>query len=111
MMDALQRAVPVPQHEIIMRRALRRQILGQRLPLASGPKHVEDGVQNLAYVDRTLASATPGWRDHRLDQSPFGVAQITRIAQAMSVSCAAVFGCRSEERRVGKECRSRWSPY
>ena len=23
----------------------------------------------------------------------------------------AVFGSRSEERRVGKECRSRWSPY
>ena len=22
-----------------------------------------------------------------------------------------LFGCRSEERRVGKECRSRWSPY
>src|SRR4029434_11311986 len=27
--------------------------------------------------------------------------------------CASVFVClcRSEERRVGKECRSRWSPY
>ena len=24
--------------------------------------------------------------------------------------CAALL-CRSEERRVGKECRSRWSPY
>ena len=24
---------------------------------------------------------------------------------------AAPFGRRSEERRVGKECRSRWSPY
>ena len=24
---------------------------------------------------------------------------------------AADLGCRSEERRVGKECRSRWSPY
>src|SRR2546425_13176057 len=23
----------------------------------------------------------------------------------------ALRGCRSEERRVGKECRSRWSPY
>ena len=23
----------------------------------------------------------------------------------------AAFGRRSEERRVGKECRSRWSPY
>src|SRR5688572_32520134 len=22
-----------------------------------------------------------------------------------------LFACRSEERRVGKECRSRWSPY
>ena len=22
-----------------------------------------------------------------------------------------VYGARSEERRVGKECRSRWSPY
>ena len=35
-MDALQRAVPVPQHEIVMRRALRRQVLRQRLPLAAG---------------------------------------------------------------------------
>src|SRR3712207_7449953 len=26
-------------------------------------------------------------------------------------SAAARFGVRSEERRVGKECRSRWSPY
>ena len=24
---------------------------------------------------------------------------------------AFLLGCRSEERRVGKECRSRWSPY
>ena len=26
-------------------------------------------------------------------------------------SLTSVFLCRSEERRVGKECRSRWSPY
>ena len=24
--------------------------------------------------------------------------------------CTYSMGCRSEERRVGKECRSRWSP-
>ena len=28
-----------------------------------------------------------------------------------SVSAEAVLFDRSEERRVGKECRSRWSPY
>ena len=25
--------------------------------------------------------------------------------------CLIIIGMRSEERRVGKECRSRWSPY
>src|SRR5688572_31477503 len=29
----------------------------------------------------------------------------------MTDSVVSVFGRRSEERRVGKECRSRWSPY
>ena len=29
----------------------------------------------------------------------------------VDVSGAAAQGMRSEERRVGKECRSRWSPY
>ena len=34
-----------------------------------------------------------------------------KLALLMSVSIALMTGCRSEERRVGKECRSRWSPY
>ena len=29
----------------------------------------------------------------------------------LSVACKGVAKARSEERRVGKECRSRWSPY
>ena len=29
----------------------------------------------------------------------------------VEVICAGSPGDRSEERRVGKECRSRWSPY
>ena len=35
------------------------------------------------------------------------------IAEKPSVakSIASALGARSEERRVGKECRSRWSPY
>src|SRR5256885_10351646 len=31
------------------------------------------------------------------------------LADALEALCGALF--RSEERRVGKECRSRWSPY
>src|SRR3712207_7254040 len=35
------------------------------------------------------------------------------VAESLRVSgeLVALASCRSEERRVGKECRSRWSPY
>ena len=90
-MDALQRAVPVPQHEVVVRRALRRQILRQRLPLAAGREHVEDRVQNLAHIHVARSAAAPGRRDQRRDQRPFGVRQITRIAQAAPLGSTAMF--------------------
>ena len=34
-----------------------------------------------------------------------------KAENAFKKSFKAVFSARSEERRVGKECRSRWSPY
>ena len=33
------------------------------------------------------------------------------LASRTKSKCDAVAAARSEERRVGKECRSRWSPY
>ena len=33
------------------------------------------------------------------------------IGEPYPISAASLLGLRSEERRVGKECRSRWSPY
>ena len=36
---------------------------------------------------------------------------IGKIIIAAAIIIAAVIIARSEERRVGKECRSRWSPY
>lgn len=49
--DAFQRSVPIPQHEIEMRGAPWGQVLRQGLPLATCRKHIEDRVDNLAYVD------------------------------------------------------------
>src|SRR5260221_11860653 len=36
---------------------------------------------------------------------------VDRFAVGSQREGIALFACRSEERRVGKECRSRWSPY
>ena len=47
----------------------------------------------------------------------FGVDNVTRISQQFAKVQTSQFDIttlgltRSEERRVGKECRSRWSPY
>src|SRR5205814_2764522 len=90
-MDALQRAVPIPQHEIGMRGALRRQILRQRLPLAARREHIEDRVQNLADVHLAPTPTAFGRRYRRFDQRPLAVAQITRVAQAVAVGSTAVF--------------------
>ena len=91
MMNALQRAVPIPQHEIRMRRALRRQVLRQRLPLATRRKHVEDRIENLANIHLAATAAALGWWDHRLDQRPFGIGEIARISQAAALRSAAMF--------------------
>ena len=36
---------------------------------------------------------------------------IARLTGWLNVPMERIMGNRSEERRVGKECRSRWSPY
>ena len=41
-----------------------------------------------------------------------GVRKTTDFIEKLTWGLAAfMVACRSEERRVGKECRSRWSPY
>src|SRR5271154_6992909 len=92
-MDALQRAVPIPQAKVVVRRALRRQILGQSLPLAAGRQHIEDGVQDFADVHLAPSTATLGRRDHRLDQPPFGIRQVAGISQTRTSCHPAVFCC------------------
>ena len=91
MMDASQGAVPFPQVEVVVHRALRRQVLGQRGPLAAGRQHVEDAVQDFADIDCPLTPTVLRRWDQRLDQRPFGVGQITRIAKPATVGGRAVF--------------------
>ena len=40
-----------------------------------------------------------------------GLILLTPSVEVKKVTIKDITLCRSEERRVGKECRSRWSPY
>jgi hypothetical protein len=70
MMDAIQRAIPVPQAEVIMHGASGRQVLGQRAPLAAGAEQIHHAVDHLAQIDAALAAAGLARRDQRLDMRP-----------------------------------------
>src|SRR2546427_9292344 len=86
----------------------------------------EDGIRDLT-VTGVQTCALPIYAHHRLDDR---VLQRNRVAAAPTATAqqqpghdrdvvppgdrlpaARAGGGRSEERRVGKECRSRWSPY
>jgi len=67
---------------------------------------VSDETQRLRRTLRdlvALSALSAVW----VDQAP------ARIAEELAEALVRVLGLefRSEERRVGKECRSRWSPY
>src|SRR5258708_9459967 len=69
--------------------------------------NVGNGLKAVRLVGNTVLGATqPQSKRERAIQAPL----ILRVAFVFIVAVVANFG-RSEERRVGKECRSRWSPY
>ena len=76
-------------------------------------------VRSVAQREFTQIFPEPGWVEH--DPEEIAASQIAVALEALAQaqvqpSDVAAIGItnqreRSEERRVGKECRSRWSPY
>ena len=49
--------------------------------------------------------------DYTIDKDDDSKCRLPRAAPCTSTPIILMHSARSEERRVGKECRSRWSPY
>ena len=69
--DAIERAVPAPQIEIIVQRRARRQIRRNRAPLTAGAQDIHQAVDDLAHHDMTPFSTALGRRNERLHKRPF----------------------------------------
>ena len=54
------------------------------------------------YISRQTGDTTEGWTGGRMTGC---------TGALLTTLSAGIYSIRSEERRVGKECRSRWSPY
>src|SRR3712207_9149682 len=85
-------------------RLLRRAMAGVQVPvlLVQGDR---DRLVPVS-VARDVARRHPDWRYVELP----GVGHVPQL-QCPELLAEHVLAWRSEERRVGKECRSRWSPY
>src|ERR1035441_10197026 len=62
-------------------------------------------------VARSLPIQTVNGAVYRFEDSPVNTGRVTGTTNFVETNPLAVNAARSEERRVGKECRSRWSPY
>src|ERR1035441_1203047 len=60
---------------------------------------------------RTSQNAYEGRKDKHREDNERGNTGCLLAHNHSSLSLSLDVVCRSEERRVGKECRSRWSPY
>src|SRR2546430_13517531 len=74
----------------------------------------EDGIRDLT-VTGVQTCALPIWTTTTL-RAPSPVVTVTgegarKVVVVLDTSASMKARDRSEERRVGKECRSRWSPY
>src|SRR5688572_33383101 len=74
-----------------------------------------DGESSCSYRDLNAAANVLA---RKLMNAGFRRGMCAHVSMPARVELAVVLlatlkagGCRSEERRVGKECRSRWSPY
>ena len=75
-MDAIQRAIPVPQAEVIMHGASGRQVLGKVAPLAAGTQNIHHAVDHRADIDAPFTAAALARWNERLDKRPFRIAQV-----------------------------------
>ena len=94
--------------------------ISQALPERENPEDMAADWGNFAGVNWaggdfvTAVSGVNGQVIVALSASPLlpGESSIVNTTAVVVQPCAFEFaGSRSEERRVGKECRSRWSPY
>ena len=102
----------VPVNEFwTAKRVLDQGVLGVMFPFTSTPELARQAVAACKYPPHGGRGFGAAWANFRwpapegyVDFADQNVMVITVVEQAQAVD-------RSEKRRVGKECRSRWSPY
>ena len=84
-----------------------------RIKSALAKRGIDVDFQELLAVDEEYRRSQIRLEQARAERKKISVrvSELRRSAQPDEILVDQLRGQRSEERRVGKECRSRWSPY
>lgn len=77
--DPVQRAIVAPAVEVVIQRALRRQILRHIAPLAASAEHIHDPIRHIANRHFAAAAAALCSGNQGFNLGPLGVGQITGV--------------------------------
>src|SRR5256885_13924173 len=91
-----------------------RLILEHIAPLHTARRPLREALDRVLAEDVTSPIDLPAWDNSAMDGYAARAVDVERAGPDHKIALAvieAVAAGRSEERRVGKECRSRWSPY
>jgi len=84
--------------------------LSRTMPLSTGQALVED-LDFTGYIVQASGTPLTDLTAQVVITSPGSFGQAVTMSASDGLDASLTAGTRSEERRVGKECRSRWSPY
>ena len=73
--------------------------------------HINKLIEQLSHLPGIGAKSAQRLAFHIMNMPKDQVEQLTSSITGARENVQYCKCCRSEERRVGKECRSRWSPY
>src|SRR5215475_57602 len=84
-MNAIQHTIALPPDKIAVHRAVRRKVLRQIAPLATGTQDIHHAVHGRPHVDPALPTAGLGRRNQRFNIRPLVIRQIARVSQVITI--------------------------
>src|SRR5215471_12997678 len=89
-MNAIQHTIALPPDKIAVHRAVRRKVLRQIAPLATGTQDIHHPVHGRPHVDPALATAGLGRRNQWFNIRPLVIRQIARVSQVITIVFCSV---------------------
>ncbi len=83
--NAIQHTIAVPPDEVVVDRAVRREVLRKVAPLATGAEDIHNPIHDRTHVSASFATARLGRRNQRRNIRPLVIREVARVPQVITI--------------------------